>query len=53
LCFEYEIATEKLKDLSPVIDEIPAELIQTGGNPLRSEIHKLINSIFNQEELTQ
>jgi hypothetical protein len=26
-------------------DEIPAELIQAGGETLLSEIHKLINSI--------
>jgi hypothetical protein len=32
--------------------EIPAELNQTGGEVLRSEIHKLINSIWNKEELS-
>jgi hypothetical protein len=35
----------------PGNDEIPAELIQAGGETLRSEIHKLINSIWNKEEL--
>jgi hypothetical protein len=30
-----------------------AELIQAGVNTLRSEIHKLINSIWNNEELPQ
>jgi len=38
---------------SPGIDQIPAELIQAGGNTLYSEIHKLINSIWNKEELQQ
>jgi hypothetical protein len=32
-------------------DEIPAELIQAGGEILLSAIHKLINSIWNKEEL--
>jgi hypothetical protein len=33
-------------------DQIPAELIQAGGKILLSEIHKLINSICNKEELS-
>jgi len=49
-----EIGVEKLKRYKlPHIDEILAELIQTGGNTLRSEIHKFINSIWNKEELSQ
>jgi hypothetical protein len=36
---------------SPGSDQIPAELIQAGGEKLRSEIHKLINSIWINEEL--
>jgi hypothetical protein len=40
---EVEITIEKLKSYkSPGIDQIPAELIQAGGNTLLSEIHKLI-----------
>jgi hypothetical protein len=51
---EAEIATEELKRYkSPGIDQIPAELIQTGGNTLRSEIHKLINCVWNKEELLE
>jgi hypothetical protein len=51
---EVEIAIEKLKRYkSPGIDQIPAELIQAGGNILRSEIHKLINCIWNKEELPE
>jgi hypothetical protein len=47
-----EIAIAKLKRYkSPGSDEIPAELIQAGGEILPSEIHKLVNSIWNQEEL--
>jgi hypothetical protein len=35
----------------PGSDHIPAELIQAGGEILRSEIHKFISSIWNKEEL--
>jgi hypothetical protein len=31
------------------IDRILAELIQAGGSKLRSQIHKLMNSIWNKE----
>jgi hypothetical protein len=49
---EVEIAFAKLKKYkSPGIDQIPAELIQAGGEILLSEIHKLINSVWNKEEL--
>jgi len=52
--FEVEIAIEKLKSYkSPGIDEILAELIQIGGNTSCSEIHKLTNSVWNKEELSQ
>jgi hypothetical protein len=37
---------------SPGIDQITAEPIQA-GETLHSEIHKLINSIWNKEELTK
>jgi hypothetical protein len=52
---EVEIAIEKLKRYkSPCTDQNPAELIQVGGgDTLRSEIHKLINCIWNKEELPQ
>jgi hypothetical protein len=47
-----EIAIAKLKKYkSPGSDQIPAELIQAGGEMLLSEIHKLINSVWNKEEL--
>ena len=49
---EVEMAIEKFKKHeSPGIDQIPAELIKAGGNKICSEIHKVINSIWNQEEL--
>jgi hypothetical protein len=35
----------------PGSDEILAKLIQTGGEILLSAIHKLINSVWNREEL--
>jgi hypothetical protein len=51
---EVEIAIEKLKRYkSPGIDQIPAQLIQAGGNTLCSEIHKIINCIWNKEELPE
>jgi hypothetical protein len=49
---EVEIAIAKLKKYrSPRSDQIPAELIQAGGEMLLSAIHKLINSVWNKEEL--
>jgi hypothetical protein len=35
------------------MDQIPAELIQAGGNIIYSEFHRLINSIRNKEEWPQ
>jgi hypothetical protein len=47
------MAIEKLKRYkSPGIDQIPAELIKAGGSKICSEIHKLIISIWNKEELS-
>jgi hypothetical protein len=49
---EVEIAIGKLKSYnSPGVHQIPAELIQAGGETLRSEIHKLIKLIWSKEEL--
>jgi hypothetical protein len=49
---EVEIAIAKLKNYkSPGIEQIPEELIQVGGEMLLSAIHKLVNSIWNKEEL--
>jgi hypothetical protein len=51
---EVEVAAVKLKRYkSSVFYEIPAELIQAGGETLRSEIHKLIKLIWKKEELPQ
>jgi hypothetical protein len=33
---------------SPGTDQIPAKLIKAGGRIIRSEIHKLIISIWNK-----
>jgi hypothetical protein len=38
---------------SPGIDQIPAELIQAGGETLHADTHKLINSVWNKEELSE
>ena len=49
---EVEMAIEKLKNhKSPGIDQIPAELFKAGGRTICGEIHKLIISIWNKEEL--
>jgi hypothetical protein len=49
-----EIAIGKLKSYkSQGNDQIPAELIKAGGETLCSEIHKLICSTWNLEELPQ
>jgi hypothetical protein len=51
---EVEIAIGKLQHYkSPGTDQIPAELIKAGGEILRSEIHRLIYSIWSKEELPQ
>jgi len=52
--FEIELAFEKLKShKSPGIDQIPAELIKAGGSTICGEIHKLIVSIWDKEELPE
>jgi hypothetical protein len=50
--FEVEIAMAKMKRYkSPSSNQIPAELIQAEGEILCSKIPKLINSIWNKEDL--
>jgi hypothetical protein len=52
--FEVEMAIVNLKShRSPGIHQIPAELIKAGGRIFPSEIHKLIISIWNKEELPE
>jgi hypothetical protein len=49
---EVKVANGKLKRYkSPGDDQISAELIQAGGEILRSEILKFIKLIWNKEEL--
>jgi hypothetical protein len=51
--FEVEIAIRKLKRYKlPGSDQITAELIKAGGETLRFEIHNIINSTWNNEELS-
>jgi hypothetical protein len=45
--FEVEIAIANLKKYKPP----GSDQIQAGGETLQSEIHKLINSVWNREEL--
>ena len=48
------MAIEKLRrNKSPGIDQIPAELIKAGGRTIRYEIHRLIISTWNKEELSE
>jgi hypothetical protein len=50
---EVEMATEKLTRRKPLgTNQGPAELISK-GRTIRSEIHKIINSIWDEEELAQ
>jgi hypothetical protein len=50
--FEVKMTIEKLKrHKSTGIDQIPGELIKAGGRTIHTEIHKLIISIWNKEEL--
>jgi hypothetical protein len=53
--FEVVMAIEKLKryNISPGIDQIPSELIKAGGREIHPEIHKLITSTRNKEELSE
>jgi hypothetical protein len=45
-----EVAVGNLRSYKPPgIDQIPAELIQAGGETLRSEIHKFIKLIWKKE----
>jgi hypothetical protein len=51
---EVEIAIGTLKSCKSLgNDQITAELIKAGGETLYPEIHKLISSIWNKEELPQ
>ena len=51
---EVELANGKLKSKkSPGIDQLPAELIKAGSRAIRSEIHKFIISVWNNEELPE
>jgi hypothetical protein len=51
---EVVVAIGKLKCYKSLgTDHIPAELIKAGGETLCSEIHKLICSMWNKEELSQ
>ena len=51
--FEFEMAIEKLKHILPGFDQIPKVLIKSESRTIHSEIHKLINSIRNKEELPE
>jgi hypothetical protein len=49
---EVESAIAKFRKYkSPGSDQIPAELIQAGGEILLSANHKLINSVWKKDEL--
>jgi len=51
---EFELTFGKLKrHKSPGFDQLPAELFKAGDRTIHYEIHILINSIWNKEELSQ
>ena len=51
---EFEMATKKLKSHKPSdINQNQAELIQARGKAIISEIHTLVNSSWNKEELPE
>ena len=51
---EVELDIEKIESHKSLgIDQIPSELIKAGGRTILCEIHKLINSIWNKEELPE
>jgi hypothetical protein len=49
---EMRIANQK-RHKSPSTDQIPAELITARGRKIGYDIHKLIHSIWNKEELPE
>jgi hypothetical protein len=50
--FEFGMSIEeRKKHSSSAIDSIPAGLIKAGRRTIRTEIHKLINSVSNNEKL--
>ena len=52
--FAVKMPIEKQKrHKSPGIDQIPAEIIKADGRTICSKIHKLIQSIWNREELPE
>jgi hypothetical protein len=51
---DVEMTTEEVKrHQSPDTEQIPAELIKSGCRKIRTEIQKLINSIWNKEKLSK
>jgi len=50
---EDEMAIENLKDTTQGINQIPAELMETGCRIIRYENHRIFNSIWNKEELPE
>jgi len=50
--FRFERAIEKpMGNKSPSTDQIPVEMIKVGNRTIHFETHKLINSIWNEDEL--
>jgi len=52
--FDFQTTIQKLNRYkSPGIHQIPTELLKAGGTTVRSQIHKLINFIWNKEKLPE
>jgi len=51
--FEFQIVIKLKRHKLPGADKIPEELFKVGSRTIRSEIHKLINSVWNKEGLPE
>jgi hypothetical protein len=49
----FSILQNLMRYTSPGTDQIPVELIKARGRTSRSEIHKVINSVWNNQELSE
>jgi len=51
---KFDLGIEKLKNhKSPGINQIPTEFFKAGGRTICFEVHKLIISIWNKENLPE
>jgi len=53
IAFEFQLVIRLKRHRLPSVDKIPAELIKVGGRTIHSEVHKLINSVWNKKGLPE